>query len=124
MSNPPIQVFKPFGVHPKGSFWQSTVQEVLYYADSRFRAATAEIIKGDIRQRCWKQQALREEMVCGHTHIYIYIFNDLNFSEQVHCYVFHWPRDITQQDGGNSHPFAFSGTIIPLRRTKRTRNAI
>lgn len=64
MSSASIRRFNPFDLqHGSDQQWHTKVQEVIYYGDSRFRQALADISKADSRHQLWMQRCLKEELV-------------------------------------------------------------
>jgi hypothetical protein len=60
-----IKAFRPFNLqHGEGHNLHVRLQEVIYYGESRFRAAAARIIKADDRHQGWMQACLQQEVVC------------------------------------------------------------
>jgi hypothetical protein len=60
-----IAPFDPFNLQ-RGSDerWHAKVQEIIYYGDSRFRQALADISLADHRHQGWMQSCLQRELVC------------------------------------------------------------
>jgi len=60
-----INVFRPFNLqHDRGEDLYLLLQQVIYYGESRFRAAAAKIIQADVRHHGWMQRCLQQEVVC------------------------------------------------------------
>ena len=60
-----ITAFRPFNLqHDEGENLYVRLQQVIYYGESRFRAAVARIIKADVRHHGWMQTCLQQELVC------------------------------------------------------------
>jgi hypothetical protein len=59
-----INAFRPFNLqHNKGEDFYLLLQAVIYYGESRVRAAVAQIVKADVRHHGWMQGCLQEEVV-------------------------------------------------------------
>jgi len=64
MPSASIRLFNPFNLqHSSDQQWHRKVQEVIYYGDSRFRQALADISKSDSRHQLWMQSCLKDELV-------------------------------------------------------------
>jgi len=65
MPSASIRLFNPFDLqHGSDQEWHRKLQEVIYYGDSRFRQALADISKSDSRHHLWMQNCLKDELVC------------------------------------------------------------
>ena len=65
MPSASIHLFNPFNLqHGSDQEWHRKLQEVIYYGDSRFRQALADISKSDSRHHLWMQKCLQDELVC------------------------------------------------------------
>ena len=64
MPSASICLFNPFNhQHSSDQGWHRHVQEVIYYGDSRFWQALADISKADAQHQLWMQGCLKEELV-------------------------------------------------------------
>jgi len=65
MPSASIRLFNPFNLqHGSDQEWHKKLQEVIYYGDSRFRQALADINRSDSRHHLWMQSCLKDELVC------------------------------------------------------------
>ena len=64
MSGHTVQLFDPFNLqHGSNRDHHIKTQEVIYYAESRFRQALASISRADINMQSWMQKCLHQEVV-------------------------------------------------------------
>ena len=60
-----FHLFSPFTLYNGSNrFYHSKTQEVVWYAESRFRHVLNRISKANKKRQVWMQNYLREELVC------------------------------------------------------------
>ena len=64
MSNKTLSIFNPFSLQsgPKGPL-QMRVQEIIWYAESRFRRVLLELDQANFNKQRWMQKILYSELV-------------------------------------------------------------
>ena len=64
MSNKTLSIFNPFSLQsgPKGPL-QMQVQEIIWYAESRFRRVLLELDQANFNKQRWMQKILYSELV-------------------------------------------------------------
>ena len=61
-----ISPFDPFNLkYASSNDRHIFIQEIIYYGDSRFRQALADMTKADDRHQMWMQGVLQHEVVCN-----------------------------------------------------------
>lgn len=67
MSNKTLSIYNPFSLQsgPKGPL-QSRLQEIIWYAESRFRRVLLEIDQASVLKQRWLQKLLSAELVSSY----------------------------------------------------------
>lgn len=101
MSNQEFVVFNPLTTLTGAHYSIHTdIQELVYYAESRFRAALLVIAMSPIDQQEWKQHFLCAEVVCNEFNLWYLFSPDIDIGIGL---VFYWLGIGTRPFGHDSH---------------------
>ena len=93
MSHNIIRAFDPFNLkHGSSNEDHIYIQEVIYYGESRFRQALAEMTKADPCHQMWMQSVLQIEVVRNFRRMLCRSFNE--FTDLHH--ELYWNRNLTR----------------------------